>query len=298
MVTVKLMGGLGNQMFQYAAARAIAVKHNTFVTINNAYLNHRIAAKGYTFRTYDLDVFTMSPSRTLLSKVPQCLHNAAYIIHGVILNGRKRLTPGKVIRQIGGVYEYHGETEFAGASCYLNGFFQNLRYFEAASREIRKEFGQYRFPLTVESQRVLAKIEATESVALSFRRTDYIKSVGLSNEFINLSESYYSEALQTIASRLSNPFLFIFSDDISWCKANLKFPYPTIFVGPECTGYKASDNLRLMASCKHIIISNSTFAWWGAWLKSTPGLVVAPRKWMHGEKGDASGLLPESWAKI
>ena len=106
---------------------------------------------------------------------------------------------------------------------------------------------------------------------------------------------YYTKALKFLVPNLSFPTFFVFSDDIAWAKHYLRLPYPAHFV----EGNTAADDLLLMASCKHHIIANSTFSWWGAWLNPSPDkIVIAPQKWFSTERFNTQDLLPAAWIKL
>jgi hypothetical protein len=112
-----------------------------------------------------------------------------------------------------------------------------------------------------------------------------------------LGSDYYKKAIGEISKKISDPHFFVFSDDIEWCKENLKIEFPTEYIGNDTAGYKNSRHLQLMSLCKHNIIANSSFSWWGAWLNNNPEkIVIAPKDWFINQ--DENDLVPRVWKKV
>jgi hypothetical protein len=98
---------------------------------------------------------------------------------------------------------------------------------------------------------------------------------------------------------LNAPHIFVTSDDLEWCRANLRFNYPVTILGRETKGYKYGEELALMARCKHFLIPNSTFAWWAAWMNpSKDKIVVCPKPWFRDQTIDSADLIPSQWIRI
>src|SRR5665213_3637081 len=129
MITVKLMGGLGNQMFQYAVGKNLALKNHTGLVLDLTFLNHRMSRANYVFRDYDLDIFSnINTKTTLLSKVPKPFRNAAYIVQTSMNRIGGKIFPKRCIGEKR-VYECDPNIFNTGASCYLSGYWQNEKYF-------------------------------------------------------------------------------------------------------------------------------------------------------------------------
>ena len=127
------------------------------------------------------------------------------------------------------------------------------------------------------------------------RRGDYVTLPSAKNHYKLCSLEYYKQAIEYLKNRLTKFELFVFSDDILWCKENLTFEFPVNFIE---SGNSQSD-LYLMSRCKHNVIANSSFSWWGAWLNSNKNkIVIAPNDWFIDETIDTSDLIPPSWVRI
>jgi hypothetical protein len=133
------------------------------------------------------------------------------------------------------------------------------------------------------------------SVCMHVRRGDFV-----GNRFHGtMPAEYYTSALSAIAPKFPKPKVFVFSDDIAWCERHLKFPFETMFMGHSYVGPKVSHYFALMKACKAFVISNSSFAWWAAWLgDDREKLVVAPKTWYLDSSKDTSDLTPSSWIRM
>ncbi len=297
MITVKLMGGLGNQMFQYALGRHLAMKHKTELVLDLTFLNHRLPKRDYVFRNFDLDVFSLTAKTTVLSKVPKMLRNITYISHRVFEMIASIIVPSYIIKEKQ-IYHFDASVLESRDPCYLSGFWNSDRYFKDIEDTLRKDFS-YRDHLDETCIKMISQIQNVNAVSIYFRRTDYVTNT-LNKEFLGeLTMDYYDQAIALMATKTPDPHFFIFSDDIEWCKKNVSLPYPTSFVGPECAGVKFTGYIRLMSSCKHHIVTNSTFSWWAAWLNpSKEKIVIAPKNWVADSSIDTSDVTPSSWIRI
>lgn len=263
MIITNLQGGLGNQIFQWAFGRHLSDKYHVPLYIDVNFYKQNIT--GVTKRIYSL------------SKFPNINFD---FIENVLINGKEFLVfnePYKFEK-----FEYN----FSNNNYHLNGYFQSEKYFLESSDIIRNELSP--------SYDILKKLKLTpfidtNVVSLHIRRTDYVTSNGYHP--VQPIE-YYKKALDIIGEY---DYIFVFSDDIQWCKDNLNFDN-MIFI----EGFDDVEDLWLMSLCKNNIIANSTFSWWGAWLNKNPyKKVIAPSKWF----GDIANLnqndiIPESWIKI
>ena len=299
MVTVFLRGGLGNQMFQYAAGLGIAKRNNTGVLLDDVFINDRFPRRNFAYRTYDLDMFTLKSRFTALSKC-----SAGVPIPGVWLGldlgligirnalGIRRMVKEK--KEFAFDPAVYGEKE----NILLWGRWQNEKYFADIAGDVRAAF-TFREPLTGEAAAIAESIRSSDSVSVHVRRGDFVAFENVAKMMGATDLSYYERAAASIAGHVHAPKLFVFSDDIDWCMDNLKLPFPTVYVPASAEGPKAAFHLQLMSLCKHNIVANSTFSWWGAWLNANPEkIVIAPRKWYADGRDENNEIMPEGWIKI
>lgn len=293
MVIVHLKGGLGNQMFQYAAGRALALRRGEPLLLNT----HSFPL--YDGRSYVLDryctVGELAPARAVrrLTRQGYGRYTDALLRKAERLLGK----PPAVVRERR-PFQYDPQL-FADlpTDVYLEGYWQNERYFQDISGTIRRELTLRALPEGKNAQ-LLAAIEGCTAVSLHVRRGDYVVNKAALAFHGVCSPDYYRRAIETIAQHIVSPHFFVFSDDIAWVKENLAIPQSVTFVahnGPAA----AHEDLRLLQACKHHIIANSTFSWWGAWLSEWPDkLVIAPRRWLNDLRHDTSDLIPAGWLRL
>ncbi len=298
MITVKIIGGLGNQMFQYALGRHLAILSNTELQLDTTefktYPHHKYSLQHFNiienyatetdvekFRAYDKKLSTLSPlTLKLLKKF--WLDKFYLAQHGYIKEDQPTYNPALV-------RSYRHDM-------YFEGYWQTEKYFKAIEDVIRKDF-TLKTPMGDLGKHVEEEIKNTAvPVCLHIRRGDFANNP-VQSKFHGVTPlEHYYEGIKIITAKYPNPHFFVFSDSIEWAKENLKINYPATFVGqgPE----KNYEELVLMSKCKHHILSNSTFGWWGAWLGYNPDqMVIAPKRWFN-KNVDLSDLMPESWIQL
>lgn len=306
-VTVFLRGGLGNQMFQYATGLNVAKKNDAPLVLDTVHLSDRFPRPHFTYRTYDLDVFTLGvPRFTGLSRAAK-----AVPIPGVWL-GLDMLGIGlgqavgseKVVREKN--YLFDRNVVSARGNVLLYGRWQSEKYFAEIADEVRAAF-RFRHPFEGEAKALAEKIRGSNSVSLHVRRGDYAAFKNVAAIMGETNLGYYAAAARYVAEHARagggeparDPHFFIFSDDIAWCKENIKLAFPATYVSATSEGPKASWHMELMSLCRHNIITNSTFSWWGAWLNNNPQkIVVAPKHWLTDGNGDDKDIVPERWIRL
>jgi hypothetical protein len=293
MVIVQLVGGLGNQMFQYATARAVAYRTNMPLKLDvRAFVNYKV-------RSYRLGCFNIVEDFATEGEVrrfrrPRRRQVVAFATSEI----ERRLLPWYRQRLMEErAFAFDPDVLRIRKSAYLVGYWQSEKYFADVAELIRQEFTLKSEPDKLNRQ-VLDEIEATDSVSLHIRRGDYISNPDTHQVHGVLGLDYYSRAVDLIAGRTAQPHFFVFSDDIAWAKENLRLSFPLSFIERNGEGREYED-LRLMCHCKHHIIANSSFSWWGAWLNANPDkIVVSPEKWFSDASLDTRDLMPESWIRI
>lgn len=289
MIVVKLNGGLGNQLFQYAAGRSISMLTNQELYLDTTFLDYYPMHVNNTKRRYELNHFCITAPKL---KVEQewkrtILRNKwLFAAYTKWFLGWNRLT---VINE----NNYFVEKN-KNKSLYLDDYFQSEEYFKNIAKIIKADFLFKKKPNEVNND-MINRISGCQSISIHVRRGDYLNSTNASIYHVCTIE-YYEKAIKHILESVVNPVFYVFSDDIDWVKENLSIKHPTIYVEHN-SGELAYEDLRLMISCKHNIISNSTFAWWAAWLNDNKGkIVVAPNKWFKEIIDDS--IIPNNWVKI
>jgi hypothetical protein len=298
MICVAIYGGLGNQMFQYACAKDLALKNRTTVVIDTSSLSNNADNFGTTNRSFELSavfgIKYVAVSSTDLNKLKP-IH--LRMLNVLFLKFRyKGVQFSKYF--IENKFSFNHKIDKVGIDCYLSGYWQSPKYFHSIETLIRKEF-TFQKPLDYKNLEILNLIKNTISVSIHIRRTDFeiINSKDI-HGFCSLE--YYIGAINYIRRNASLSNFFIFSDDINWAKENLKVPVNSYFVSGN-TGGKSYIDMQLMSNCNHNIIANSSFSWWGAWLNSNPNkIVIAPKKWFSDEEMNAQtyDLIPEKWIRM
>jgi hypothetical protein len=179
---------------------------------------------------------------------------------------------------------------------YLDGYWQSEKYFANIDRLIAQEF-TVKTPQTGRDKEVAEQMSSCDSVSLHIRRGSYLTPPH--NTVIEPRPlTYYHRCVDRIAQTVKNPHFYIFSDDFQWVRNNLKLAYKTTFVDHNKSD-KDYEDLRLISLCKHNIVANSTFSWWGAWLNKNPRkIVLSPAEWFKDTSLNTRDLTPESWVKI
>ncbi|MBL0358838.1 MAG: alpha-1,2-fucosyltransferase [Chitinophagaceae bacterium] len=290
MIVVKLQGGLGNQLFQYAIGKRLALHHNTPFKLDTTFLNQTEATGKITPRSYELDQLSTTDETASAADI-HAFSNSANLLHRL----KKYFTRSKYIREKS--FRFDPDFLSYGNNCYLDGYWQCENYFIEISDVLRNEFKCKLAPdeKNIEMQ---ANIASTNAVSIHIRRGDYISNPAAHQFHGICSLEYYQQAVDLIAAKTSNPHFFIFSDDVNWVAANFTINFPTIIVDINDSSSGAKD-MQLMSCCKHHIIANSSFSWWGAWLNTDQQkIVVAPKNWFRDSSIDTSTILPASWHTI
>ena len=294
MIIVKIMGGLGNQMFQYAAGRALAQKRDTRLYLDTS--GYESMAEGDTPRNYELDVYNITAevaSPSILNKI--VLDPANYTIFNKVA---RRLGIGKVFILGERGSGYDEDVLGAPNNTYLSGWWQSDQYFRSIRDDLVREFEPRTKP-DGKNAELLKSIQQVNAVSIHVRRGDYVQNAA-ANTFHGLAPiDYYSRAIKHIEKSVVEPHFFVFSDDLEWCKTELPLPQNTTYVEGNA-GEKAFEDIRLMKHCKHNIIANSSFSWWGAWLNQNPTkIVVAPKIWFQNAQANSeTDIVPAEWKRI
>jgi hypothetical protein len=194
---------------------------------------------------------------------------------------------------------FHYDAHFSSASSntYLIGYWQSEKYFAKHAQQIRDDF-RFKYPLSGQNEYWSQLIQGANAVSLHVRRSDMVNNPEVVKTHGSCDLEYYTSAAQRVAQGLENPVFFIFSDEPDWCKANLKLEHTTHYIDNN-TGADAYRDVQLMSFCRHHVIANSSFSWWGAWLNPrNDKKVIAPKRWFADNSKDTGDLIPSGWERI
>lgn len=293
MIIVRLMGGLGNQLFQYAAGRALSLKHNTELQFDLSFLRADTNQQ-YTKRDLELDFFDLNITEVSPSDLAKFKNNS-------FLKRVKRKLIGNMFSNyhVANQNELKFLPEFRTypKNTYLNGYWQSEKYFMNI-REIVLSDLKIKKVKSKEVESMEKDILNCNSVSLHIRRGDYVYRKS-SNELHGLlSSEHYYRAIEMIKKHHSSITVFVFSDDMEWVKQNLKLSDKCVYVDFNM-GENSVFDMHLMSLCKHNIIANSSFSWWGAWLNQNPEkIVIAPENWFAKKELSNNDVIPDTWMQI
>lgn len=303
MIVSRLIGGLGNQMFQYALAKKLALKNNTEVYFDlHLLLDHTSKNKNQVNREFDLDIFKFQ--KKFISKEESIKYNGSetnLIITKILNKLKKIIFPLRVIIEKN--RGFNNQILNTQDNYCIVGSFQSPKYFDDIRNDILKDF-VFKEELLEKSKQVEKIINDEITVSVHFRRGDYLANSYYNNIFGGLPMSYYEKAYKIFNIKFPNASYFIFSDDIKWVKNNLSIFKNATFIENSASKKGMATDLFQMTICDHHIISNSTFAWWGAWLNNKNNkYVVAPKMWVNKKYiGDKSihptDIIPKNWKTI
>jgi hypothetical protein len=289
MIAVQMCGGLGNQMFQYAAGRQLAIRHGTELVLDASDFSAGKASD--TAREYELWRFR---TKARLAQADEIRMLRIGRRMPLITRSLSKWYP---YREYG--YGYNPEFQRLPSSTYLVGYWQSHRYFSDAAAQIASEFTSV-LPLSKANIALGAEITQREAVAVHIRRGDYVSLKSAANFHGLLPQSYYLDAIARIQSSISNPYFAVFSDDPQWCMDQMPFGAEEGICVSHNVGVDAWQDLMLMACCQHHVIANSSFSWWGAWLADQriglrDRLVFAPAAWFKQLPQVSEDRFPPHW---
>jgi len=291
MVLIQLNGGLGNQLFQYAFGRRIALDRK-------AELRFDLSAFTSQNRQYKLHYFNVIGSPASASELKQFFwwkQNTIFSLFYRLWSACKAYYRRRWVEEqsIG----FDKNMLMCPREVYLRGYWQSEKYFKEIESILREEL-TVQHPLNGSNLSMMERIKSCTAVSLHVRRGDYVWDPPTNSTHGILPLEYYQAAIGLILEHVPTPTFFVFSDDIAWVKENLRIERAeVVFVDHNSTEMDYED-LRLMSHCQHHILANSSFSWWGAWLSSKEDkLVIAPRKW-YAIDLDTRDLVPEGWIQL
>lgn len=295
-VVIRLMGGLGNQLFQYATGAAMAQRHGVPLLLDRGFLDHRPRDMTWTPRAFELDRL-----RAPIAFAPASLVRA--LRRPWTMRGYRHLhwlLPGR--------FPMHGYREQGTGfdarvaalkpPIYLEGFWQNEGYFAEIAEQLRTQWFVPRDAPDARNSELMARFASEPCASLHVRRGDYVTDPQTAALHGICDAGYYARAAEALIARCDVQRFVVFSDDPAWARANLKLPRPADFIDHN-TGNASHWDLFLMSRCTHHIIANSSFSWWGAWLNpSLTKIVIGPKRWYKGIDAPAHDILPAAWIAL
>lgn len=289
MVVTELKGGLGNQLFQYAAGLSLSQRLETRLLLDCSFLESSRQSADTTYRVYELDKFQVTEPQAnewVLAKfTPHSLWQRALhlLVSGLVKEEKSFAFDTSFFSQKGDIY--------------LRGYWQSERYFQSIESLLRERLS-FRNELRHLNKEWADRIKSSHSVSIHIRRGDYVSDPKINSYHGALSIDYYLNGVAEIVSRVPTAHFFVFSDDVPWAKDHLQLGAPCEFITGN-SGTQAWEDLKLMSLCQHHIIANSSFSWWGAWLNpSKEKIVVCPREWFADKSIDTSDLIPTAWIRL
>ncbi|MBS0430491.1 MAG: alpha-1,2-fucosyltransferase [Proteobacteria bacterium] len=291
-IYVKLLGGLGNQLFQYATGRALALRHRAELKLDLSFF------ETYELRRYELSVYPIHAQIAGSEELDRLREFGPPQPSGLLrrLFGNRNAGPARFYVESSPYFD--GQLKELPPPLHIEGYWQSEKYFLDIRRRLIKELTPS-LPIEPENQEMFSLAEKTDSISLHIRRGDYV-----SNDCVNrvhgvLPLDYYHQALALLKTRVPDPHVFVFSDDIEWAKKNLRLDVPIEYVTANGE-QRAFRDIQLQSTCKHHITANSSFSWWGAWLNPRAGkTVVGPKRWLNEVAGDDSrDRVPETWLRV
>jgi hypothetical protein len=292
MVIIKLQGGLGNQMFQYAFGISLATTKKQKLYFDLTFLKEPVLDNSYTKRNYELDIFKNIKIKS---------------ISPILLFLNRNIVTWKIANKLGckTLSNYYEQTfsfdENIGKevnSCLYDGYWQSYKYFSNHIDLIKKSFIFSENSLNIYNLTILNTIRECSSCSIHIRRADYLSKNAL-NYHGTCSLDYYQKAIKLICRSINSIHFFIFSDDYNWAKENIKVIVENSMLIEGNYNNNSWIDMFLMSQCSHNIIANSSFSWWSAWLNENPNkIIVAPQDWFVEKTLNTSDLLPKEWVLL
>lgn len=283
---VRLRGGLGNQLFQYAAARIYSLSSGRpFKADITGYTNSETqkVPRGYKLGNFNLELPIATEEEVKTLKYPFGLLSKAW--------------RGIKTKVLGLDYLDYHPALFKSRITYLDGYFQSPLYYKEREELIKKECSVKSELISDTAKKIEEQILDSLSIAVHIRRGDLVTETDAAKTQGLCTPDYYAKSIARLLAEFSDePIFYIFSDDIQWVKEYMNFPKNSVYV--SAFSLQDYEELHLMSKTKHNIIGNSTFSWWGAWLNQDPNkIVIAPRQWTVENTGHAT-IIPSQWVRI
>lgn len=291
MIVSNIIGGLGNQMFQFACGYAAALRSKQEYMICTDQFEHYRVHAFQLKRIFDIKTQVIN-QRQLLNLIGWRSH--PFLRPLIAKTELSLLTPNKWFQETD--LRYCEAIKSLESDCYLHGYWQSEKYFDDYADEIKKVLS-FSHKIDDKNLQILSAIRNGSSISVHVRRGDYLHK---SNKILNcLDLGYYLEGLKILTGKIPDSKIFIFSDDTDWVRTNLIQHVPNAQIITHNTGENSHLDMMLMRSASHNIIANSSFSWWGAWLNPNKDkIVISPKNWFRGPTNKCADLIPDDWLRI
>ncbi len=305
MIITRLTGGMGNQMFQYAAGLALAEHHRTVLKLDVDWFRHDPQYEAH--NRYALSCFNITEqfaTRTEIDRICGRPFTRIERASGWLAEKLHFYRHAESTRLAGHTYYnehfYRRDPEFFTQPdpTYLHGMWQSDSYFKTVENLLRLHFS-FRYPPASSHVEAMAERIRSDgpSAFIHFRRGDYIRNAEFNRTIGVLGMDYYQRALQELNRRVPGVTLYVFSDDMDAVEAEFIPDQPCVYVR-AVEPWHPWDKIRLMSLCQHGVIANSTFSWWAGWLLPNPDkIIIAPNQWRRDTTHDYRDAAPKEWLK-
>lgn len=293
-----LCGGLANQMFQYAAGRAVSLRLQVPLCLNISAFTNAVGDVSHAAWRLPLFPHAVAEGVCVTSTPPSKLHNYLRRISLFAQAKLHRHSPlfSNIVTEPH--FEYWPGIEHVSAPCHLHGYWQSEKYFINYADQIRKDFAFPPLP-EGEPQALAARIKACpNAVSVHIRRGDYLSNPQALAFHGLPGPEYYAASLARIRAEVGNTTIFLFSDDPQWVRENFDPCGHAFEVVDLNLPQSPQHDMHLMALCRHHVIANSSFSWWGAWLGSEGGLTIAPNRWFAASNVNTADIYPPAWVRL
>jgi hypothetical protein len=289
MIIVKLFQGFGNQMFQYAYARALSIRFRKELKFDVSWYTENSAHRAFMLDNLKLqylcatdkeiyDTKTCNGPNIITYKWNQLTNKVApYYKKSIVKESLNTCFDPNLLK--------------TNSNSYIEGYFASELYFKEIADIIKQEF-EIKSQATDCNKTMMQQMQQRNSVCISIRRGDFVKNP--MHDVCDLN--YFYGSIAYISQKISDPYFYVFSDDNTWVQDNFKTDFPHEFVTHNYPNFL--EDFRMMQACKHHIIPNSTFSWWAAWLaEKQESIIIAPQKWLNTTDIDYAKVVPERWIK-
>lgn len=292
MIITNVIGGIGNQMFQFAHGLSISLDTDRPLRLDVSEFDNYSLHHGYELSRVFVGPFVTATQSDIDGVLGW--RGKRYIKKLLARRYFKSIRPNRFFIEEN--LAHSEAAKFNEAPVYIQGYWQSEKYFIRHELAVREAF-IFKNTLDYDNAELAERINTSNAVAVHIRRGDYVSNKQTNRIHGLCSIQYFQKAIEEIIKKVEKPSFFIFSDDINWVKKNIVFPKLHVYVENNI-GLRSYIDMHLMSLCKHHIISNSSFSWWGAWLKKTAGFTIAPFPWFAKQTLVDDSLIPDYWTKL